>query len=135
MSNLPRISIDDTLSLIQLFRETALAKGREAQAQKLSPVMEEMQQLAATAKKDQSTVPPSKGMLEQTDFKKMLEVTQGKPQNDPASSSSPESALERNRLIQAMAGADMSEVEIARQFGMSRDEVRLVLSIQQKGKH
>ena len=33
-----------------------------------------------------------------------------------------------------MAAAKMSDVEIARQFGMSRDEVRLILNVQNTSK-
>jgi hypothetical protein len=40
--------------------------------------------------------------------------------------------MERNRLIGAMSEANMSDVDIARQFSMSREEVQLILSAQQK---
>jgi hypothetical protein len=149
MSNVSRVSLDDTLHLIQLMRETALAKGRNAQANRLEPVMEEMRGLAKSSQPAQEVKPaaqpvaqpvtsPAAGILGQSDFRKLLEVSrtgqQAKPEAaravDPSSApNSLASTLERNRLISAMSAANMSDVEIARQFGVSRDEVRLVLNV------
>jgi hypothetical protein len=141
MSSIPKVSLDDTLHLVQLMRETALSKGRETQAKRLSPVMDEMRNLAQAAQ-SQVSAPASAGILGQADFKKLLSVSQTKatqPVQSTQASSAPQgtsslsSILERNRLISAMSAASMSDVDIARQFGMSRDEVRLVLNVQQSG--
>jgi hypothetical protein len=43
--------------------------------------------------------------------------------------------MERNRLIGAMAEANMPEIDIARQFSMTREEVRLILNVQQKNRN
>ena len=140
-NNISRVSLDDTLHLIQLMRETALAKGRQAQADRLDPVVDEMRGLAKTAGASAvqpSAAPSAPGILGQSDFKKLLEVSQsrvgavgtGSAAAQPAASGSLSSTLERNRLVASMAAAKMSDVEIARQFGMSRDEVRLILNVQ-----
>ncbi len=147
MSSTSRVSLEDTLALLQLVRETALAQGREAQAKKIAPVVEQVSNLVTSSRSQAAA--PSTGMLAQPDFRTLLEISQARTQ--PAGNTGAQSsgamnggvqngsagnggvnggaALERNRMIQAMAQADMSEVEIARQFGMAREEVRLVLSL------
>ncbi len=130
MISTPRVSLEDTLNLLQLVRETALSKGRDAQAKQLLPVMEQMQELV-TVSRSTPTAPQSKGDLGGEEFQTLL----GLSKTQPESSSGPNvsSVLERNRLIQAMSAGSMSDIDIARQFGITREEVRLVLSIQQNG--
>ena len=65
----------------------------------------------------------------QSDFKALLGVAQGRT-SQPAAVNSTQSVMERNRMIGAMAEAKMSDVDIARQFSMSREEVQLILSAQ-----
>ncbi|GAP09705.1 hypothetical protein BECAL_00856 [Bellilinea caldifistulae] len=135
MSNIPRVSLEDTYTLLQLMRETALMKGRQAQAEKLNPVTEQMRTLVENSRKtDQAAVPlsqPSAGILGQADFQQLLEVSRNRPMTQPPGSPAGD-PTERNRMIAAMASAQMSEVDIARQLGMTREEVRLVLSVQQR---
>jgi hypothetical protein len=142
MNNLSKVSLEDTLYLIQLMRETALSQGEKARASRLTPVESEIRGLVSTSRQAQpapaaapasGTAPaPASGIMGQSDFKKLLEVTQTRTSGaQPASSTN--AALERNRMIQAMAAANMSEIDIARQFGVTRDEVSLVLSAQTKG--
>ncbi|MEN4010629.1 MAG: hypothetical protein AB1453_03425 [Chloroflexota bacterium] len=135
MNNIPNITLNDTYTLLQLMRETALVKGRQAQADKLNPVMEEMRSLVQSAKKSEplttAETSAAGGILGQEDFQHLLQISQQrqaattppKPASDP---------MERNRMINAMASAEMSEVDIARQMGMTREEVRLVLCVQQR---
>ncbi|GIV64388.1 MAG: hypothetical protein AB1457_07580 [Chloroflexota bacterium] len=135
MSNIPRVSLEDTYTLLQLMRETALIKGRQEQAEKLNPVTEQMRTLVQNSRKtDQAAAPlhqPSAGILGQADFQQLLEVSKSRPATQPPSVSNSDPA-ERNRMIAAMAAAQMSEVDIARQLGMTREEVRLVLNVQQR---
>jgi len=157
MSSISRVSLDDTLQLIQLVRETALAKGRSAQANRLGPVVDEMRGLAKMAQAAPAVKPaqvapaapmpaPAAGILGQSDFKRLLEATKTvQPAKVEAAAaaggaaqassvSAVASVLERNRLMSAMSAANMSDVEIAKQFGVSRDEVRLVLNVQNKAR-
>lgn len=131
MSNISKVSLEDSLYVLQLAREAALAQNRQAQAKRMAPVVEQMQNLAAPAA--QVSTPPSTGVMGQSDFKALLSVTQSRV-NQPASADSTASILERNRLIGAMAEANMTDVDIARQFSITRDEVQLVLELQQKNK-
>ena len=131
MTNISRVSLEDSLDVLQLARETALAQNRQTQAKRMGPLVEEMRGLVANP--PQTTTPPSTGVMGQTDFKTLLNISQEKA-TQPQSVDSVSSVLERNRLIGAMSEANMSDVDIARQFSMSREEVQLVLSFQQKSR-
>jgi len=132
-NNIPKISLEDSLYVLQLARETALAQNRQAQAKRMSPVVEEMRGLIANPPQGATATPPSTGVMGQSDFKTLLNISQARV-NQTQSVESTQSVLERNRLIGAMAEANMSDVDIARQFSMTREEVQLVLNIQQKNK-
>jgi hypothetical protein len=132
MSSIPKVSLEDSLYVLQLARETALAQNRQAQAQRMSPVVDEMRTLVSNTPSSTST-PPSTGVMGQADFKKLLNVSQARV-NQPQGVDSTAAVIERNRLIGAMAEASMSDVDIARQFSISREEVQLVLNTQKKNK-
>jgi len=116
-----------------LARETALAQNRQTQAKRMSPVVEEMQGLVSNPPQTLTT-PPSTGMMGQSDFKTLLNISQARSSQQQQSVDPTSSILERNRLIGAMSEAKMSDVDIARQFSMTREEVQLVLNFQQKNK-
>jgi hypothetical protein len=132
-NNIPKVSLEDSLYVLQLAREAALAKNRQAQANRMDPVVEQMRGLVANSYQSQAPTPAS-GLMGQSDFKALLAVAQSRT-GQPASVESASSAMERNRLIGAMAEANMSDVDIARQFSMSREEVQLILSAQQKARN
>jgi hypothetical protein len=119
--------LTDTLNLVQLARETAMAKGKQAQAQRLSPVVDELKTLVTTKREATATTPT--GMMAQNDFKTLLEAAANKPAADQVSG-----AGDRNRMILAMASANMRDIDIARQFSMTTDEVKLVINASQKGR-
>ena len=129
--NTPKVSLEDSLYVLQLARETALAKNRQAQANRMNPVVEEMRGLVANSYQAQPTPTPSAGVMGQSDFKTLLDAAKSRP-NQPSALESTSSVIERNRLIGAMSEANMSDIDIARQFSMSRDEVQLILNVQQK---
>lgn len=131
-NNIPKVSLEDSLYVLQLAREAALAKNRQAQANRMNPVVEEMRGLVANSYQAPGAA-PSTGVMGQSDFKTLLNVAQSRP-SQPSSVNSMQSVLERNRMIGAMAEANMSDTEIARQFSMSREEVQLILSAQQKAR-
>jgi hypothetical protein len=132
-NNIPKVSLEDSLYVLQLARETALAKNRQAQANRMNPVVEQMHGLVANSYQSQPST-PSSGMMGQSDFKALLDVARSRT-SQPSSVDSVSSAMERNRLIGAMSEANMSDVDIARQFSISREEVQLILSAQQKGRY
>ncbi len=136
MNNIPRVSLEDSLYVLQLARETALAQNKPAQAKRMGPVVEQMRGLVSS-KSPAPGLTSSNGVMGQSDFKALLEVSQSRL-NQPATSgtdsasSSATSAMDRNRLIGAMSEASMSDMDIARQFSMTREEVQLVLNVQRK---
>ena len=183
--------LNDTLNLVQLAREMAIAQGKQNQAQRLSPVVSEMRNLASTSMASRTqaavvkpdpaavqrasagssqpaspnqaaaarplTAPSSNpvtqapaDILRQDDFRALLAAAKGKspqpssnnPQTTarnltaqplPAAKSTPSSS-DRQQMARAMAAGNMNEVDIARQLGMSRDEVRLIVNLGQKSK-
>ena len=129
MSSIPKVSLEDSLYVLQLARETALAQNRSAQAKRMTPLVEEMRGLVANP--PQPAAQPAAGTMGQSDFKTLLNISQAKA-NQTQSAASTSSVLERNRLIGAMSEANMSDVDIARQFSMTREEVQLVLSLHQR---
>lgn len=131
-NNIPKLSLEDSLYVLQLAREAALAKNRLAQARRMEPVVEQMRGLVANANQAPTTA-PSTGVMGQSDFKALLNIAASRT-NEGRATESTSSVAERNRLIGAMAQANMPEVDIARQFGMSREEVRLILNAQQKNR-
>ena len=132
MTNIPKVSLEDSLYVLQLARETALAQNRQAQAKRMMPVVDEMRSLVTNPAKTAS-IPPSSGVMGQSDFKTLLNVTQSRVNQAPTVDSTA-AVMDRNRLIGAMSEANMSDVDIARQFSITREEVQLVLNVQQKNK-
>jgi hypothetical protein len=132
MNSIPKVSLEDSLYVLQLARETALAQNRQAQAKRMTPLVEEMRGLVANPPQSTST-PPTTGMMGQSDFRTLLNISQAKV-NQTQTVDVTSSVLERNRLIGAMSEANMSEVDIARQFSITSEEVQLVLSFQQKSR-
>src|SRR5512138_3686008 len=105
-NNIPKVSLEDSLYVLQLARETALAKNRQAQANRIMPVVEEMRGLVANSYQPQTMAAPSTGVMGQSDFKALLDVAKSRT-NQPAAIDATSSVIERNRLIGAMAEANM----------------------------
>ena len=133
-NNIPKVSLEDSLYVLQIARETALAQNRHAQAKRMMPVVEEMRGLVKSGYQPFPSTAPAAGVMGQSDFKLLLNATQSRT-TSPSPAESTASVLERNRLIGAMSEANMTEIDIARQFSMTREEVHLILSTQQKSKH
>ena len=133
----PRL-LNDTLNLVMLAREAALAEGRQSQAKRLSPVVDGLRSLAGGAAPAQpaavtpsatttpaSNVPPaSLGPLANPEFRSLLAAAQ----SAPLASHSASSAMDRGLVASAMSAGGTPEVDIARQLGVSREEVRLMLA-------
>jgi hypothetical protein len=136
--------LNDTYNLIQLARETALAKGRSEQATRLSPVVDDLRSMVNSSRQPVSGTAPTpggsaspaasapSGILGQNDFKALLEAARSGQR--PQAANAARQAGDRLQMVAAMAAGNMSEVEIARQLGMAREEVRLILEVNQKAK-
>jgi hypothetical protein len=113
--------LSDTLNLVQLARETARIKGSQQQADKLTPVVSQLKTLVTQQREISSTQPT--GIMAQDDFQSLLSVEK-KSGTDAITD-----ARERNQVIVSMASGGMNDVDIARQMGMPRDEVRMVVNL------
>lgn len=114
--------LNDTYNLVQLARETARLQGSQSKLEKLGPVVSQLQTLVTN---EQTRMPAeTDGIMAQDDFKTLLTA---KPVKVPAASSV--SVNERNQVITSMALGGMNEIDIARQMGMTRDEVRMFLNL------
>lgn len=121
--------LTDTLSLVQLARETAMAQGKNAQAQKLTPVVDDLKTLVKSSQENLAPVQAS-GIMAQSDFKTLLQAAKSVPGAQRVMPS--QSIVERNQMVVAMSSGNMQDIDIARQMGMTREEVRLILSVQGK---
>jgi hypothetical protein len=117
--------LSDTLNLVQLARETARIRGSQQQAEKLTPVVSQLKTLVTQQR--ETTPSQVTGILAQDDFQSLLSVEK-KSGTDSVSD-----ARERNQVIVSMASGGMNDVDIARQMGMPRDEVRMVVNLANTG--
>ncbi len=112
--------LNDTLNLVSLAREIALAKGNQASAEKFGAVEKGIRQAVTETKKSAPEKPVS-GVLAQDDFQTLLSVSSNRPQrSDPG---------ERNQIVAAMSAGGMSAVDIARHVGMTVNEVKVVIAV------
>jgi hypothetical protein len=126
MSNTIPSLLNDTLNMVTLARETALVLGKNNQVKKLTPVVEELRSVVSTAKNPSTAAEPS-GIMAQSDFQTLLNAAQ---KTTPTERNIPSLGIsERNMIVKAMADGNMPDVDIARQLGMTRDEVNLVLNM------
>lgn len=135
MTRISSVLLDDTLKLIQLARETARIQGQPAQAEKLNPLVDNLKTLASEAKeiKPSPSVAPSAGIVTQDDFKTLLAAVQKNHSTTTTPAPiRPTSPSERSHIVTAMASGGMPSLEIARQMGMTLDEVNIILTLQQK---
>jgi len=114
--------LEDTLNLVALAREAARTKGIDQQAERLSPVVDELRSLVE-ARHAADTSPGQE--LSGSDFRLMLDKL-GKPDSSVPLTESPQA---KNHVVAAMAESGMSELDIARYMGVSREEVHLILNV------
>jgi hypothetical protein len=113
--------LNDTYNLVQLARETARLRGSQQQAEKLSPVVDQLKTLITQQRSVTQTQPS--GILAQDDFQSLINVKKD------ASSNNMTDAKDRNQVIKAMASGGMNDVDIARQMGITRNEIRMVINL------
>jgi hypothetical protein len=127
--------LDDTLKLFQLARETARINGQPSQVERLTPLVDNLTTLVSKTQNPISARLPESGssLMAQNDFKKLLDIIQTKSQNEASESYTREAfnQTDRNTIVVAMASGGMRTLDIARQMGMTIDEVQLILTINQ----
>lgn len=121
--------LSDTYNLVQLARESALVQGKATQASKLTPVVDDLKSLVKTAPQSSAPVTAT-GVLAQSDFQKLLNAAKAVPGNQRSMNIT--NVAERNQMVRAMSASNMMDVDIARQLGMTREEVRMITSLSAK---
>ncbi|MBN1536725.1 MAG: hypothetical protein JW908_08345 [Anaerolineales bacterium] len=131
--------LNDTLTLVQLAKETAQIRGQTKQVELLAPVANDLQTLVTSANQPKPTtgaspapkIEPSSEIMVQDDFKTLLSVVQNNSDSNSSQTnhifSSPTN--DRNNIISAMVQGGMSILDISRQMGMTRDEVQMFISM------
>ena len=130
MNSISSSMLSQTLNLIQIARETAQMQGPNTQLDNLKPVENQLRDIVVqdrTADFENKGSEPG-GILSQNDFSTLLETIKSKN----SSFDTIESISDRNRVISAMSAGGMNDLDIARYFGISRDEVNIVLNLQKK---
>jgi DNA-binding NarL/FixJ family response regulator len=115
--------MNDTLHLIQLAQETSRRNGNMQQADKLEPVVNQFKELI-NREMESTTMEAASGDAT-TSFQKILSTSNGVQNQRNAQLS----LNDRNRMITSLSEGGMTDVQIARELNITRDEVRLVINL------
>jgi DNA-binding NarL/FixJ family response regulator len=128
---------------MQLAKQAAIARGNQERANKLSTVADGLyraatgantsQKINASAKSVTLSQNSASGVMGQDGFQTLLNAVQsGSAAQQSTTVDKPVTQQlfsDRNQIVVSMASGGMNEMEIARQFGITRDEVRTILSL------
>ena len=128
MSKISSSMLSNTLNLVALAREAALASGKPAQAQDLGPAEQGLRQAAESARRP-TTLPAPAAPVFDSGLQTLLAL---KPATGSPATTTTTGAADRLGAAQAMSAGGMSELDIARHLGASREEVQLWLSVGKK---
>ncbi len=131
MSRISSSMLSNTLNLVALAREAALAGGKPVQAQDLAPAEDGLRAAAESARK---VVAPSAVAPGFDPGLQALLALRPNTTSTTTTTAVPGTAHAADRLgaAQAMSAGGMSELDIARHLGASREEVQLWLSVGKK---
>ena len=116
--------LSDTLNVVQIAQETALRRGNDAQANKMQPVVDKLRSIL-TKERSAAPIEPSSEMKESS-FKTLMSL---KEQQLDGTVSSSIPVEEKHKIVNALASGGMSETDIAKQLGVARDEVRMIVNL------
>ena len=131
MNTISSTLLNDTLQLVQLARETARAQGSTQKANKLDPVVNNLRDIVTTSLEPRASSGSDLGILGQNDFQTLISASSKTVRTDGVR---PAPSPEKYQVVNAMADGGMSDVDIARHLGLTRDEVRMVLTLNQQQK-
>lgn len=120
--------LKDTLDLVALARETARLRGDLNKVERLAPVEVTLRNMVTSSQANKPTA-ANIGVLAQDGFQTLLAASRSQPSNTEQTSAT----IERHQIVNAMSSSGMADVDIARHMGMTRDEVRLILRVNQPG--
>jgi DNA-binding NarL/FixJ family response regulator len=116
--------LSDTLNVVQIAQETALRKGNEVQANKMQPVVDKLRSIL-TQERSAAPIEPS-SVMKESSFRTLMSLKEQK-QDGNISSNLP--VEEKHKIVSALASGGMSETDIAKQLGVARDEVRMIVNL------
>jgi transcription initiation factor IIE alpha subunit len=116
--------LSDTLNVVQIAQETSLRRGNEVQANKMQPVVDKLRSIL-TKERSAAPIEPS-SELKESSFKTLMAL---KEQNLDGLISSKMPVEEKHQIVTALASGGMSETDIAKQLGVARDEVRMIVNL------
>jgi DNA-binding NarL/FixJ family response regulator len=116
--------LSDTLNVVQIAQETALRRGNDVQANKMQPVVDKLRSIL-TQERSAAPIEPSSEMKESS-FKTLMAL---KEQQVDGTISSNMPVEEKHKIVTALASGGMSETDIAKQLGVARDEVRMIVNL------
>jgi DNA-binding CsgD family transcriptional regulator len=126
MANISSEMLHNTLHVLSLARQTAINQGKEQEADQIAPVENRLRHLVdQSAEVDQPEA--AAPLLRNSDFQHLLEVKRKSGPSHPTGGEQ-----DRNQIIQSMASAGMSEMEIARQMGMTSEEVEMIVKLSRR---
>lgn len=116
--------LSDTLHVVQIAQETALRRGNNTTANRMQPVVEKLRSIL-TKERSAAPMEPS-GVLKESSFKTLMALKE-KQLDGQVSSSLP--VEEKQRIVTALASGGMGEMDIAKQLGIAREEVRMIVNL------
>lgn len=119
--------IRDTLNLVTLAREAALAQGEQDQAIRLVPVIEGLHDLVTSAPTSQSDLHGFKSIVDDESVPSFSETF-----SELGRISATQTPLGNSQAVVDMVASGMSEIDIARQLGMAREQVRLITNLRRQ---
>jgi len=118
--------LNDTINLFSLAREVALEQGEHEKAERLTTVINQLRQVSPNNSQVKSSLPKdaSNAPMQVRRDSSIVE------QSNPSSFGAP-SINERNRMILVLSAGGMTDIEIAKQLGITQEEVRIILRLSQ----
>lgn len=116
--------LSDTLNVVQIAQETALRRGKDTQANRMQPVVDKLRSIL-TKERSAAPVEPS-GVLKESSFQTLMALKE-KQVDGQISTNMP--VEEKQNIVTALSSGGMSETDIAKQLGIARDEVRMIVNL------
>jgi len=133
MSKISSNLLSNTLNLVALAREAALAGGKPVQAQDMAPAEQGLRAVAESARRPAQSAPAlDPGLQALLALRPSSGASASSVAVSAAGSVMGSANADRLGAAQAMAAGGMSELDIARHLGASREEVQLWLNVGKK---
>lgn len=126
MSEISSDMLQNTLQMISLARQSAVNQGQNQKAEMIAPVEERLRKIVEPPREN-TGMPAAAPVARDTGFQHLLAV-KAQQQTTPSAGYD----QDRNHIIQSMAAAGMSAVEIARQMGITSEEVDIVVQLSRR---